>query len=116
LPRQLSDQGDNLGMQEYEGYRRATGSAGEWADQGKGAGKEIYNEVREAFSRGADEVQRDVRDAATGMAGMAGASPSTSSGSSGTDRGSSSGSEAGHGSAGSDMPGSGSEESRGSGS
>jgi gas vesicle protein len=116
LRRQLSDQAGNLANQASEGYRRATGSAGEWADQGKEAGKEIYNKVREAFSRGGDEAQRHVRDAATGMAGMAGASPSTSSGSSGTDRGSSSGSEAGHGSAGSDMPGSSSEESRGSGS
>src|SRR5438552_1120450 len=77
LRRQLSDQAGSLANQASEGYRRATNSAGEWADEGKEAGKEIYGKVREAVSRGASEAQRYVRDAATGVAGMAGASPPT---------------------------------------
>src|SRR5437879_11422337 len=39
LRRQLSDQAGSLANQASEGYRRATGSAGEWVDQGKEAGK-----------------------------------------------------------------------------
>jgi len=112
LRRQLSDQAGSLANQASEGYRRATNSAGEWADEGKEAGKEIYGKVREAVSRGASEAQRYVRDAATGVAGMAGASSSTSTASSGTGRGSSDGSGAGQSSTGSDISGAGSEESR----
>src|SRR6266851_1327270 len=100
LRSQLSDQAGNLANQASEGYRRATESAGEWADRGKEAGKEIYNKAREAVSRGTDEAERYVRDAANSVAGMAGASPSTSSDS--------------YGSTGSDIRGTGPEESRGS--
>jgi gas vesicle protein len=96
LRSQLSDQAGNLANQASEGYRRATESASEWADRGKEAGKEIYNKTREAVSRGADEAQRYVRDAAAGVAAAAGSEESRGAASSPTGSGSgSSGSSGG---------------------
>jgi len=113
LRSQLSDQAGTLANQASEGYRRATENAGEWAERGKEAGKEIYSKARDAVSRGADEAERYVRDTATNVAGKAGAaSPSTSPSSSGTGSGSSYTTGSSYGS-GSDMRGAGPEESRG---
>src|SRR2546426_12457645 len=64
LRNQISDQAGNLANQASEGYRRAAENASEWADRGKEMGKEVYGKAREAVSRGADEAQRYVRDAA----------------------------------------------------
>jgi gas vesicle protein len=71
LRNQLSDQAGALSNQAQEGYRKATESAGQWAEKGKQAagewadrGKDLYGKAREAVSRGAEEAQRDVRDAA----------------------------------------------------
>src|SRR5438045_3667237 len=65
---QLSEQASNLANNASEGYRRATEAAGEWADRGR----DVYGKAVDAASRGVDEAQRYVRDAA-GNVGMGGA-------------------------------------------
>src|ERR1700674_1844799 len=74
LRNQLSDQAGALADQAQEGYRKATESAGQWAEKGKQAagewaerGKDLYGKAREAVSRGAEEAQQNVRDAAGTM-------------------------------------------------
>jgi gas vesicle protein len=71
LRNQLSDQAGALANQAQEGYRKATENAGQWAEKGKQAagdwaerGKDLYGKAREAASRGAEEAQQHVRDAA----------------------------------------------------
>jgi gas vesicle protein len=71
LRNQLSDQAGALANQAQEGYRKATQNAGHWAEKGKEAagewaerGKDMYGKARDAVSRGADEAQKQVRDAA----------------------------------------------------
>jgi gas vesicle protein len=71
LRNQLSDQTGALANQAQEGYRKATESAGQWAEKGKQAagewaerGKDLYGKAREAVTQGADEAQQHVRDAA----------------------------------------------------
>jgi gas vesicle protein len=53
----LSEQAGNMAS---EGYRRASESAGQWAERGR----EMYNKASEAVAKGADEAQRYVRDTA----------------------------------------------------
>ncbi len=60
LRNQLSEQAGSLRGSASEGYRRATDTAGEWADK-----------ARDAVSRGADEAQRYARDAASGARDVA---------------------------------------------
>src|SRR6185436_10175751 len=62
---QLSEQAGNLANTASEGYRRAQESAGDLADRGR----ELYDKARDAMSRGAEEAQRYVRDAASDMPG-----------------------------------------------
>ncbi len=71
LRNQLSEQAGTLANQAQEGYRKATANAGQWAEKGKEAagdwaerGKDMYGKTREAVSRGAEEAQKYVRDAA----------------------------------------------------
>ena len=71
LRNQLSDQAGTLANQAQEGYRKATESAGQWTEKGKEAagewverGKDLYGKAREAVSRGAEEAQQHVREAA----------------------------------------------------
>ena len=78
----LSEQAGNLANTASEGYRKAQEAAGDWADRGR----EMYDKARDAISRGTDEAQRYVRDAAnaagtpsTSTAGSAGPSSSSSS-------------------------------------
>src|SRR5881398_3046383 len=63
LRNQLSEQAGNLSNVASEGYRRASETVGDWADRGKDA----YGQARDAVSRGADEAQRYVRDAASNL-------------------------------------------------
>jgi gas vesicle protein len=100
LRNQLSDQAGALANQAQEGYRKATESAGQWAERGKQAagewaerGKDLYGKAREAVSRGAEEAQQHVRDAegtvtsaipASGKASSNGSSASSSPSSSGS--------------------------------
>ena len=89
LRNQLTDQAGALADQAQEGYRKATENAGQWAEKGKEAagewadrGKDLYGKAREAVSRGADEAQQLVRDAAgtiTGAPAPATASSTVSS-------------------------------------
>jgi gas vesicle protein len=88
LRQQLSEQAGALANQAQDGYRNATESAGQWAEKGKETagewaerGKDMYGKVREAVSRGAEEAQKSVRDAAgtvaPATAGSVGSSPSS---------------------------------------
>ena len=81
LRNQLSEQAGALANQAQEGYRKVTENAGQWAEKGKEAagewaerGKDMYSKAREAVSRGADETQKAVRDAAGTMTGAGGGS------------------------------------------
>ncbi len=64
---QISDQAGSLANTASEGYRRATETAGEWADRGR----QMYDKAKDAVSKGTDEAQRYVRDAASGVASSA---------------------------------------------
>src|SRR5437588_6334685 len=70
LRNQIGEQAGNLANTASEGYRKATENAGQWADRGR----DMYDKARDAVARGADEAQRYVRDASSGVTG----SPSTS--------------------------------------
>ena len=67
LRNQLSEQAGNLANTASEGYRRATETAGEWADRGR----QVYDKAKDAVSKGTDEAQRYVRDAASNVASTA---------------------------------------------
>jgi gas vesicle protein len=58
---QLSDQANALANQASEGYKRASETAGFWAEKGKTA----YDKAKGAVARGADEAQRYARDTAS---------------------------------------------------
>jgi gas vesicle protein len=86
---QISEQAGNLANQASEGYRRATENAGQWAEKGKETanewaerGKDMYGKAKDAVSRGADEAQKYVRDAASSTAGTGAPASSTGSSSS----------------------------------
>ncbi len=64
---QISDQAGSLANTASEGYRRATETAGEWADRGR----QMYDKAKDAVSKGTDEAQRYVRDTASGAAASA---------------------------------------------
>jgi gas vesicle protein len=76
LRNQLSEQAGALANQAQEGYRKVAESAGQWTEKGKEAagewaerGKDMYGKAREAVSRGADEAESYVRDAAGTVTG-----------------------------------------------
>ncbi len=71
LRNQISQQAGSLANTASEGYRRASETAGEWADRGR----EMYDKARDAVSRGTDEAQRYVREAAGGLTGGSAATP-----------------------------------------
>jgi len=99
---QISEQAGNLANQASEGYRRATENAGQWAEKGRETagewadrGKDMYGKAKDAVTRGADEAQKYVRDAASSLpgtgtpaSGTASSSPSGSSYGSGSSFGS----------------------------
>ena len=105
---QLSEQAGKLSNQATEGYRRATESAGQWAEKGREAagewadkGREVVGKAKEAVAKGADEAQRYVREATNTPA-----SPSTATAGTSYSAGSSFGSDT--------VRGAGSDSSRGS--
>jgi len=53
LREQLSAQANDLANQASKGYKRASKTAGEWADNGR----EIYGQARDVVSRGADQAR-----------------------------------------------------------
>jgi gas vesicle protein len=105
LRSQLSEQAGNLANTASEGYRKAAENAGQLAQNGKEVagewverGKDIYDKAREAVTRGADEAQRYVRDAAaSGTGAPSQASSGASIGSTGSSASSSSGPSYGSG-------------------
>jgi gas vesicle protein len=76
---QIAEQAGNLANTASEGYRRASETAGDWADRGR----QMYDKARDAVSRGADEAQRYVRET-TGSSPTSTPSTSSSSGSTGS--------------------------------
>ena len=81
LRNQLSDQAGALAKQAQERYRQATENAGQWVEKGKEAvgewaerGKDLYGKASKAVSRGAEEAQQYVRDAAATVTGAGGGS------------------------------------------
>ena len=84
LRNQVAEQAGNLANTASEGYRKASETAGTWADKGRDA----YDKARDAVNRGADEAQRYVREATSPNTGMGGGTNAGSS--SGTGYGSSS--------------------------
>jgi len=88
----LGDQARNFGSKASQGYRRASDSAGDWAEKGR----EFVDKAREAVSRGAEEA----RGAASG---------STGTGAGGSSFGGNTGSSYGGGTSGGSTPGSGSD-------
>src|SRR5215470_2413119 len=65
LRNQISEQAGNLANTASEGYRRATETAGEWAEKGR----DMYGKAVDAASRGVDEAQRYVRETTSSMTG-----------------------------------------------
>jgi gas vesicle protein len=63
LRRQLSRQAGDLTDRASDGVRRASQTAGEWADRGR----QLYDQTRDAVASGAEEVQRLAEDAAGGQ-------------------------------------------------
>jgi gas vesicle protein len=57
LRSKLSEQAGNMAS---EGYRRASESAGHWAEKGR----DVYQKASEAVAKGTDEARRYMRDAA----------------------------------------------------
>src|SRR4051812_27260312 len=55
---QIAEQAGNLKNTASEGYRRASETAGEWADRGR----QMYDKAKDSVAKGADEAQRYVRD------------------------------------------------------
>jgi gas vesicle protein len=72
----IGEQARTLGNKASEQYRRASDSAGTWAEKGR----EFVNQAREAVSRGAEEV----RGYAGGTTGSSYSTPSTGSPSTGS--------------------------------
>lgn len=63
LRNQISEQAGNIANTASEGYRKATETAGEWAERGR----DMYGKAVDAASRGIDEAQRYVRETASGI-------------------------------------------------
>ena len=58
LRNQLSEQAGKMRDTASEGYRRASETAGDWAEKGR----DVVDKARDAVARGADEAQRYARD------------------------------------------------------
>lgn len=66
LRSQLSEQAGQIATTASEGYRRATETASELAGRGRDMSREMYDKARDAVSKGTEEAQRYVKDAAGG--------------------------------------------------
>lgn len=73
LRSQITEQAGNLANNAHEGYRRASETASEWADKGRG----MVDRARDAVSRGADEASRYAREATQETTGNASSSSSS---------------------------------------
>src|SRR3981081_4072411 len=60
LRNNISERAGNLANTASEGYRKASKTAGEWAEKGR----DMYDKTRETVTRGAEEAQRVVKDTA----------------------------------------------------
>ena len=77
----LSEQAGALANRAQEGYRKAAEGAGQWVAKGEETagdlaerGKDLYGKARDAVSRGAEEAQQYVHDAAGDVTGAGGRS------------------------------------------
>jgi gas vesicle protein len=95
LRHQISDQAGNLANTASEGYRRASETAGTWAEKGR----DVVGKARDAVNRGMEEAQRYAREASNPSGSSSATSePSTGGSSFGSSYGSSSyGTESRHG-------------------
>jgi gas vesicle protein len=71
---QVLDHAGSLANTASDGYRRASETASDLASRGRevagdlaGRGRDMYDKARDAVSKGAEEAQRYVRDAATAV-------------------------------------------------
>jgi gas vesicle protein len=76
LRNQLTDRANDLANQANEGYKRAAGTASEWADRGR----DVFEKARGAAAKGADEAQRYVRETANSASAVARDAANTASG------------------------------------
>jgi gas vesicle protein len=76
LRNQISEQAGNLANTASEGYRRATETAGDWAEKSR----DVYGKAVDAASRGIDEAQRYVREATSSVTGGSPSMASTGTG------------------------------------
>jgi gas vesicle protein len=83
---QIAEQAGNIANTASEGYRRASETAGDWADRGR----QMYDKAKDAVSKGADEAQRYVRDTTSNLSGSSPATPGAASSGSTSSYGSSS--------------------------
>ena len=79
----IGEQARNLGTKASEGYRKASESAGTWAEKGK----EFVNQAREAVSRGAEETRSYASSTSPGSSYGGSSVGSTSGSTFGNDRG-----------------------------
>ena len=63
LRNQLSEQAGNIRDTASEGYRRASETAGDWAEKGR----DMVDKAKDAVSKGADEASRYAREATSGL-------------------------------------------------
>jgi gas vesicle protein len=68
LRSQLSEQAAKAASTASDGYRRASETAGVWAEKGREKGREMYDKAREAASRGKEEAERYAREASETIA------------------------------------------------
>jgi len=76
LRSKLQDQAGNIANTASEGYRRASESAGQWAERGR----DVYNKASEVVAKGAEEAQKFAREGATTFTGGGSSSSSESTG------------------------------------
>ncbi|HEV3139432.1 MAG TPA: YtxH domain-containing protein [Vicinamibacterales bacterium] len=93
---QIAEQAGSLANTASDGYRRATETASDWADRGR----QVYDKARDAVSKGADEAQRYVRDAASNITGASATATPAASTSAAPGYGSSHGSDTSRGESG----------------
>jgi gas vesicle protein len=105
----IGEQAKNIGNMAQEGYRKASESAGTWADKGR----EFVDKARDAVARGADEARNYASSSGSSYGSGSSSSGSSFGGSSSsggsTSYGSNTGSSYGSGSSSSSNPGSGSD-------
>src|SRR5215218_2402579 len=77
LRNQLSEQAGSMRDTASEGYRRASETAGDWAEKGR----DMVDKAKDAVNKGADEASRYAREATGGASntGTSGAAGSTGS-------------------------------------